>query len=285
VQGKDAAREIAAAIRRLDASGVDVIVVIRGGGSLEDLWCFNELAVAEAVWSTRAPVVSGVGHQTDTTLIDLVADHRAHTPTDAAQTVIPDRSARADALENARAQLERIVSEGIESRAELLERLARSRALADASTAFVLRGERLARQAQGLRLAVERLFAACEAHCERARVRLDARSPGAELTRRAENLARFPARFARAEQNVLDRRERALAVHGAALAGLSPLRVLERGYSITRRAGAAAALRSVAGLARGDALETTFADGRVLSRAETIVPEPERAGPGPEAAP
>lgn len=280
VQGKDAAREIAAAIRRLDASGVDVLVVIRGGGSLEDLWCFNELPVAEAVWNTRVPVVSGVGHQTDTTLVDLVADHRAHTPTDAAQTVIPDRSALVERLESARANLEQTVSEGLATRAELLARLARSRALRDASVAFVLRGERLARQAQGLRSALERTFSTRDARCERARSRLDARSPGAELSRRAERLARFPAWFARAQQDVFDGRERALAVHGAALAGLSPLRVLERGYSITRRAGDTAALRGVAGLARGDVLETTFADGRVRARAEEILPEPPAAEDG-----
>ena len=93
VQGPGAARAIAQAIQRLDASGVDLIVVARGGGSLEDLWAFNELPVAEAIWNCSVPVVSGVGHETDFTLADLVADHRAHTPTDAGQTVIPERAA------------------------------------------------------------------------------------------------------------------------------------------------------------------------------------------------
>src|SRR6185436_7829869 len=92
VQGPGAGESIAAALRALDASGVDAIALVRGGGSLEDLWAFNELAVAEAIWSTRVPVVTGIGHETDTTLADLVADRRAHTPTDAAQTLIPDRA-------------------------------------------------------------------------------------------------------------------------------------------------------------------------------------------------
>ena len=93
VQGPGAAAEIAEAIDRLDASGVDVIVLCRGGGALEDLWAFNERPVAEAVWRAGVPVVSGIGHESDTTLVDLVADHRAHTPTAAAQTVVPERSA------------------------------------------------------------------------------------------------------------------------------------------------------------------------------------------------
>jgi len=99
VQGPGAAEEIADAIARLDATGVDVIVLARGGGSLEDLWSFNELAVAEAIWNASVPVVTGVGHETDVTLADHVADLRAHTPTDAAQQVIPDRTELEDQLE------------------------------------------------------------------------------------------------------------------------------------------------------------------------------------------
>jgi exodeoxyribonuclease VII large subunit len=100
VQGEGAAREIADAVRRLnELGGVDVMIVGRGGGSLEDLWAFNEEIVARAIAASRIPVVSGVGHEDDLTIADLVADVRAPTPTAAAQTVTPDRREVLDWLE------------------------------------------------------------------------------------------------------------------------------------------------------------------------------------------
>ena len=96
VQGKEAPAQITAALRTLDRSGCDVILAARGGGSMEDLWCFNDETVARTVYAMQTPVVSGVGHQTDTTLIDFVADLRAPTPSAAAEVVSPNASEEYD---------------------------------------------------------------------------------------------------------------------------------------------------------------------------------------------
>jgi exodeoxyribonuclease VII large subunit len=143
VQGPGAAAAIAAAIGRLAASGVDLIVVVRGGGSLEDLWAFNEEPVARALFECPVPVVTGIGHETDVTLADLVADHRAHTPTDAAQTVIPDRAQWLQGLERLGQHLLQAMSAALERRAEALERLRSGRALRSADWILGDRGREL----------------------------------------------------------------------------------------------------------------------------------------------
>ncbi|HVS20131.1 MAG TPA: exodeoxyribonuclease VII large subunit, partial [Planctomycetota bacterium] len=150
VQGAIAAVHIARAIARLDASGVDVIVVCRGGGSLEDLWAFNERAVAEAVWACSVPVVTGVGHETDTTLVDLVADRRAHTPTDAAVEVIPERAAFEAALERAAHHLGEAADRRLSRVGERFARAAGSRWLISPRWILGDRAALLARAGRGL---------------------------------------------------------------------------------------------------------------------------------------
>src|SRR3954454_181788 len=109
VQGDNAARQIATAITALNllegGEAVDVIIVARGGGSLEELWAFNEEVVARAVFTSRVPVVSGVGHETDTTIIDYVADLRAPTPSAAAELVTPDRAELMQMVQSMRGML------------------------------------------------------------------------------------------------------------------------------------------------------------------------------------
>lgn len=283
VQGRSAAGEIATAVRALDASGVDVIVVCRGGGSLEDLWAFNELPVLEAIRGASVPVVSGVGHETDTTLSDLVADVRAHTPTDAAQRVIPERAALLEALERARDHLGRAIDAVLEVRERKLERLASARVLRDASG--LVEGRRLRVESAGRMLAslvrarIERAHGRVGA-AERA---LERRSPWRELERRAGALASLAPRLhsaARARatdrasrladaQEDLDRalaravelRAARLSLAERTLCAVSPLAVLGRGYSITT-------LVAASDVAPGEVLLTRLSDGELRSTVE-----------------
>jgi exodeoxyribonuclease VII large subunit len=134
VQGDGAAAEIAAAVahlNRLHAGNklaVDVMIVGRGGGSLEDLWAFNEEVLAAAIFASRIPVVSAVGHETDVTIADLVADHRGLTPTHAATIVVPDRQELLTGLRNLEGQLHECVRRAVERVRERVAELASRRA-------------------------------------------------------------------------------------------------------------------------------------------------------------
>ncbi len=267
VQGPGASAEIARAIGRLEARGADVIVICRGGGSLEDLWAFNELPLLEAIWNCKVPIVSGVGHEVDVTLSDLVADLRAHTPTDAAQIVIPDRRACVDELERAAAHLARGIDLALAARAERLARASGSRVLRDPRTLIGMRRERLGRFAVGLESNLARRL-------ERARARLAVAARALERAgpraRMAQNEKRLEAlrHLLRARMGSL--MEKRVARHGRAaaqLGSLSPSAILKRGYSISEREDGRI-VRSVGDLAPGETLVTRVVDGRVTSRVQ-----------------
>lgn len=266
VQGAGASTQIARAIERLDASGVDLICVVRGGGSLEDLWAFNELPVAEAIWRCSVPVVSGVGHETDTTLCDLVADVRAHTPTDAAQRVIPERNALLERLERGGGRLGQGFDALFARAQERLSRVESSRVLADPSTLVELRQRSLAAAQARFLSAVVRSVDRVRGRVESAQRALARVRPEHQLALRQTRLelagAGLPRAARRGRELAAERLERAQA----RLEALSPLAVLQRGYSITHRKGERAPLLSAREVREGDELETRTAEGLVRSR-------------------
>ncbi len=256
VQGKTAAREIAHAIQALDRSGVDVIVVCRGGGAIEDLWCFNEEVVARAIFAASVPVVTGVGHETDTTLADFVADHRAHTPTDAAQTVLPDQRAIRDAVDRQSAYLSDVLERQLSQREERLARVARSRVMTPPQVMVQERSQRLDGMGRRARAALEARVSGAATGLERLGSRLERQSPMARLARVEERLGSLQTRLGRvmeqqlvalddrlqragvaqatAIERTLERATRRLEPAARTLSAVSPLAVLERGYSITQ---------------------------------------------------
>jgi len=272
VQGAGAAEEIARAIDRLDQSGVDAIAVIRGGGSIQDLWAFNELPVAEAIWRSRAPVVTGVGHETDSTLADFVADCRAHTPTDAAQRIIPDRAALAARLEELGRWLARAIDRQVERRIEALAELAASRVLVDPGRLLGDRLDRLERARERLGLSARHTLERAGGALARAGRRLAEHRPDLRLERLARRLDRARGRLLSAVDRRLAAAERREALCAARLEACSPLAVLARGYTVTTRAGCVAPLLDAADLAPGEEIETRLASGRLRSRVERTLP-------------
>ncbi|WP_375423308.1 exodeoxyribonuclease VII large subunit [uncultured Friedmanniella sp.] len=184
VQGSQAGEQLITAVRALDAlEEVDVIVVARGGGSLEDLLTFSDEGLVRAVSACRTPVVSAIGHETDNPILDLVADYRASTPTDAAKRVVPDVTEELARLGQARTRLDRAVRTQLDRRQQQLDGLRSRPVLTDPTASFAVRYEQLA----GLRHRSERAVAA---RLEQERVGLDhqlarvrAMSPKATLER------------------------------------------------------------------------------------------------------
>jgi exodeoxyribonuclease VII large subunit len=222
VQGEGAAQEIAAGIAELNRFGaVDVMIVGRGGGSLEDLWAFNEEIVARAIAGSAVPVISAVGHEVDYTIADFVADRRAPTPTAAAQMVVPRK---ADLVEQLAALDEQIVR-NIEFNLSMLREAVAGLA------------KRLADPSRRLRENQQRLD-----------------ELSVDLMRRfQEKLRQFKDRLGRG---------------AARLDALSPLAVLERGYSITHRLSDLRVVKSAAALELGERVRVTFAEGKALCRVE-----------------
>ncbi|MEX0717967.1 MAG: exodeoxyribonuclease VII large subunit [Planctomycetaceae bacterium] len=226
VQGDGAAAKIAAALGMVHRiPHVEVVVTGRGGGSLEDLWAFNEEIVARAIHACRVPVVSAVGHEIDVSIADLVADRRALTPSEAGELVVPQRQ-------------------------EVLAELGHVR---------------------------DRLSGALRERAARARMRLESLAARRVLThpfQRVRELALclddLAARSKRCIRRRIDDARRELGATTASLDALSPLRVLGRGYSITRRPADGRVIRTAAELYPGDEIETLFQTGKATSRVEAV---------------
>ncbi len=306
VQGEAARDQIAAAIEgfnRLEVGGAvprpDVLIVARGGGSVEDLWAFNEEIVVRAAAASEIPLISAVGHETDTTLIDYVSDVRAPTPTGAAEIAVP---VRAELLANVFSLAQRLVSS--------MERLSQTRRqeLAGLVRALPRTDALLGPAQQSLDMVSERLAGALRmgladyrAHFResaarmgpgllrnpvaRAREKVDGLGSRLEaawarnVTERREGVARsrarleeMTARMDTAARRGLEDRGRALGASAKLLETLSHQGTLARGFALVRDAEGQV-LRSAGAVAAGDALGIEFADGRVAARAEGGVPQ------------
>ena len=221
VQGHGSAKEIAAAITELCTTEVEVMIVGRGGGSLEDLWAFNEEVVARAIFACSVPVISAVGHEIDFTIADFVADHRAPTPTAAAEMVLP---CKADLV----AQVQLVENQ--------------------------------------LRRCMQIKLDAAQESCHRLTKRLS--DPGRKLREKQQRLDDLGTDLQRRMLHRLNQCKERLEHECSRLDALSPLAVLDRGYSITHKMPDETIVKSADALAGGDLLRITFAQGRANCRVE-----------------
>jgi exodeoxyribonuclease VII large subunit len=268
VQGTGAAREIAEAIKMLNdysrraGRAIDVMIVGRGGGSMEDLWAFNEEQVARAIFASGIPVVSAVGHETDYTIADFVADLRAPTPSAAAELVGRAAVELKNRVVEAQASLTRAMNYYLLLRRAHLRELTASRGFAETSNAILSLGQR--------RRELERRAGdALEANLRNARLRLfkaeqrlastDYRSSLSVVSSRLEALRQ---RLDRAMQRRLETGRHRLAIQAGGLDLLSPLSVLGRGYVLVKDENGKLVSRA-ANVKHGERLTLRFEDGEV----------------------
>ncbi len=240
VQGDEAAEEIAAAIGSLNLVGkangptpIDVIVLARGGGSLEDLWPFNEEIVAHAIFRSRIPVVTGIGHEDDLTIADLVADQRALTPSEAGERIVPDQVAVSNQLEAHQSRLRTLLGRMLVYARSRLEQLE--------SRPCLTRPESM---------------------LEFPRVRVE------ELRQRLQ----------RSMEQLQERARNRFQTATALLDGLSPLKVLTRGYSVTRKFEDLSLIRMPQQVSPGEVILTQLANGFLKSRVEEVIHQDSRQG-------
>lgn len=237
VQGEGAAASVASGLAALDALGLDVLIVGRGGGSIEDLWAFNEEEVARAIFACETPVISAVGHETDTTIADFVADLRAPTPSAAAELAVMDLNAVQQRLtaygQRMTRQMQRVIQDG-------RDRLA---------------GYRLTRQ-------MEQILQENRQRLARVEMQMRYASPQQRVREQRQRLADIEEALCRGMDAQIAARRHQMELYIEKMRGVSPLEKLSKGYGwITGADGRR--IRSVVQAAPGDVIEVYVSDGRI----------------------
>lgn len=239
VQGEGAALSVAAGIKALDDYGVDCIIVGRGGGSIEDLWAFNEIEVARAIFECKTPIISAVGHQSDTTISDWVADRRAATPSEAAELAVFDYSKLKEQLDGYRRSLDVCIGRQIAFRREQVARYE-----------AVIKGKSPKARVREMRMRLMKLSDALPTHIN------------ARLTNYKRIIEEAPIRLNDKMAGQLREKKHELALLCASLEGLSPIAKLSQGYSVARTEDGRV-IRSATQVNEGQFLSIHLLDGQI----------------------
>ena len=268
VQGEGAAEEIATALRdvnrRNEELKLDVLIVGRGGGSLEDLWAFNEEVLARAIFDSKIPVISAVGHEVDTTIADLVADARASTPTKAGVTAVPDMQEVLGRLAGMESRLEGQARAQLKSARQNLETVLASAVFRNPLLPVRNAEQRL--DELGIRLAdlIRDLLAVARAKVQASYEQVVKIEPHRLLGRKTVDLNNLLNRAKVAVETVVNRRRMELTAQENRLAGLNPKSVLQRGYSITTSKKNGLLVRKPDDIRIGDLLITELTDEKLI---------------------
>ena len=273
VQGDAAAPAIAAALRHLnrrasDVGGVDVIILGRGGGSLEDLWAFNEEIVARAIAASAIPIVTGVGHEVDVSIADLVADYHAHTPTEAAQVVTANWRGVGDAIDELRIRLNRVVRERVAHARHRIDSLFRHEFFRRPMDQVNMLRQLVDDRHRELIVTMNRRVWDLQRDLREIEEALCAHSPQILVARLAQRLVGHEQRLKYAAAVQFERRKGRVEAMERELRALSPDSVLKRGFSMTTLKKDGRVVRSANQIKGGEKLVTRLADGSIESLAD-----------------
>ena len=276
VQGAEAPAAIVRAIELANQRGeCDVLIVGRGGGSLEDLWSFNEERVARAIFASRIPVVSAVGHETDVTIADFVADLRAPTPSAAAEIVSRNQTELLRQLLSQQQRLEMAMDYYLAQQQRRFSRLDHRLQQQHPQLRLARQQTALFRLQQRLNEAMENRLRQSLRQQDRLSQRLAAHQPQPRLFQAQRQLEQTRYRLQQSMEKMLNRDRQRFATLVAQLEGVSPLATLARGFSVTTDS-AGQVVKKTAQLKSGDTLRTRLDDGWVESQVTSLLPEKKR---------
>lgn len=274
VQGGQAAPNIVQNIEQanVDAS-CDVLIVGRGGGSIEDLWAFNEEIVARAIFSSRIPIISAVGHETDTTIADFVADLRAPTPTAAAEMAVPDQQDLFQRIMTQKSQLHQIVRAQLIAERQRLNKLQQSYPLSMPERLYRPFTEKLAQLESDLQKALQVDLMKMSARLQQLHSAIEQHSPKKALTFYQRDLETRIQQLTRASTQYVTKQKHQFEATVRTLEALNPLAILTRGFTVAYKDQQM--IKSSAEVKQQDQLTLTFHDGKVIADVTKILPKNE----------
>jgi len=274
VQGGQAAPIIVQNIEQanLDAS-CDVLIVGRGGGSIEDLWAFNEEIVARAIFSSRIPIISAVGHETDTTIADYVADLRAPTPTAAAEIAVPDQQDLFQRVLTQKSQLHQMVRAQLMAERQRLNKLQQSYPLSMPERLYRPFTEKLAQLESDLQKAMQVDLMKKGAQLQQLHSAIEQHSPKKALTFYQRELETRIQQLTHASKQYVTKQKHQFEATVRTLEALNPLAILTRGFTVAYKDEQM--IKSSAEVKQQDQLTLTFHDGKVIAEVTKILPKNE----------
>ncbi|MHB8482740.1 MAG: exodeoxyribonuclease VII large subunit [Nitrospiria bacterium] len=271
VQGEEAAPAIARAIDEMnEIGGIDVLIIGRGGGSLEDLWAFNEESVAEAVFKSKIPVISAVGHETDVTISDFVADLRAPTPSAAAELVVKNHIELIEKIHLAQSRLFHACQRSLTAWYRDIEGM--KKRLINPKRMIENRFQRFDDLTGRLSIAAARTVAGRKNVFEGILKRLDYQNPSQKLKKFREQILFLFERLVQQIRHETVFKKKGIETLISQLNTLGPLEILRRGYSITRKLPEQAILKSSQSVRQDDLIEILLAEGKIIARVTQLKP-------------
>ncbi|MEX1030909.1 MAG: exodeoxyribonuclease VII large subunit [Paenibacillaceae bacterium] len=264
VQGTQAAPIIAKAIDRMNELGeVDVLIIGRGGGSLEELWPFNEEVVARSIYASKLPIISAVGHETDFTIADFVADLRAATPTAAAELAVPHHLELRQQIHHNMQRLIQHIQDQVQRRRLALTRITRSPFLTQPHRQLLQPTERLDRLKEQLLFRIRSRIQKSVEKTARLEKMLAKHHPGQHIHAAKARLDRTKSTLLLTMQTTIKEDRNRLSSHIRQLDALSPLKVMQRGYSLVYDEKEATLIKSISQIQPGDVLKIRMTDGQI----------------------